>query len=150
MKKAIGIILLWIIGSTLGGVPIWLILTVSIGIFALSYFGFYHRYIGVGAGVTFVWGLGVLTFGLPTLPSIYHQAPGVMAETSKIVMEDLQNNKTSLKTQVAETFTSNDANRNALIDKLAALEEAREKGAVTDAEFAKMRSKILEDFASMN
>ncbi len=150
MKKAIGIILLWVIGGVLGGVPVWLIATIAIGTFAACYLGVYHKFIGVGAGLTFVWGLGVLAFNLPKIPSLYEKTPTAFAEAKHILAADYKGNNANLKAEVASIFTASQSEGDVLLQKLKSLDRALENKAITLDEYTQMRVQILNSFSQEN
>lgn len=149
MKKAIGIILLWVIGGTLGGVPIWLVGIIGAGIFVMCYLGVYHRYIGISAGLAFALGLGVLAFGLPSMPTVYAKAPSVISETSKTVFADYRTNKDSFKTEVAGELATDETRPETLVAKLEGLEKAKDRGQLTEEEYRALRAQILKQFSSI-
>ncbi len=124
MKKAIGVALLWAIGSWMIGLPVLLGVAGAIGIIAICFFGLYHRLIGTVAALTFIWGLGVLIFGVPNLNDVSDKNWGEIAKT--------------------ETFIKK--GELPLEEKLAELTKLRDAGTITPAEYDNLRAEILTNF----
>lgn len=124
MKKAIGVALLFAVGAYLAGMPQHFSVLSFFVIIAVCYFGFYHRLIGTLSALLMIWGLSVAAFGVPGFPDLASKSRDKISET-----------ELPFKKQIS------------VEDKLAKLDSLRDSGAITPAEYDKLRAEILANFA---
>jgi len=125
MKKALIVALLLGGGLWMVGLPTYIAVAAGIGVLAIAYFGLYHRLVGTGAAVVFVWGLAVTLFGVPGFNDLANKN-----------WDDVAKAETPFKKQMP------------IDKKLAELAKLRDAGTITPAEFDALRAEVLRNFVS--
>jgi len=134
MKKTIGLILLWVVGSILVGFPMILTIVGALGIFATCYFGVYHKLFGASIYAVFVWGLAVLFLSIPNVNDLNE-----MGWEGVVEMADNQN--------FGDLVSVGNLGGGDLADKLAEVDTAYSKGLISETEKTKLRQQLLTEFS---
>lgn len=124
MKKAVIVILFWMIGAYLVHIPLIWVFAGGAAILAIVLSGAYHKIIGRLAVVMLVWGVSVAGLGAMDAPGLYAKAA-------------------SIKTLPFEQSSTLDA-------KLKDLDIALAEERISQQEYDQLRASVLESFVSVS